>query len=275
MSIKLIASDIDGTLIGKSGKLSERTVSAFKECEKRGIKIVLASGRNVHGASEVAIGAGLDCCIISANGGRADLSPMGECVFEDFIQPELSVRIHDELRRAGCFMTSYVGKYVYRLDETNGYGSACSERSEAVRTPYFAIVNDIERMRNEGTVNPYKYEAYSDDTELLNTLRGKFLSWGLSVTSAFPCNLEIMSSGGGKGRALAALSRQLGVSSSEIMAFGDGTNDLSMLEFAGYPVAMSNGVDALKSVSWRVAPDCDDSGVAQIIEKYVLSGELI
>ncbi len=275
MSVKLIASDIDGTLIGKSGILSERTVSAFKECEKRGIKIVLASGRNVHGASGVAIGAGLDCCVISANGGRADIAPMGECVFEDFIPPELSMRVHDELRKAGCFMTSYVGEYVYRLDETNGYGSTCVSKSEAGKTPYFIIANDARRMRSEGTVNPYKYEAYSDDSELLSALRNTFLSWGLSVSSAFSCNIEIMSKGGGKGRALAALSKHLSISGDEIMAFGDGTNDLTMLKFAGYPVAMSNGADELKSVAWRVAPDCEESGVAQIIEKYVLSGELL
>ena len=119
-------------------------------------------------------------------------------------------------------------------------------------------------------MRPYKYEAYSDDTALIDRLREKFLSWGLSVSSAFPYNLEILAPGGGKGRAVEALAAHFGIDRSEIMAFGDGSNDLTMLRAVGWPVAMANGVQVLKDAAWKIAPDCRDDGEARVLAEYVL-----
>ena len=271
MKIRMIASDIDGTLIPKGGRLSDGTRAALKACEDKGIYVVMASGRTFYGARSVSAEIGLHSPVISANGGRADRTPEESVVFEDCIPRELSLRVHDRLVRAGCFMTSYVGTRIYMMDETNGFGSKCAQRSEAQKREKHVIANDPERMFREGTVNPYKYEAYSDDTRLMDELRAEFLSWGLSVSSAFPYNLEILAPGGGKGRALKAISELLGIPREEIMAFGDGSNDRTMLEYAGYGVAVENAVEELKSVAWKVAPKCEDDGVLKILNEYVLS----
>lgn len=270
MNIRMIVSDIDGTLIPGGGTLSERTKRVLKACEEKGVHVVLASGRTFYGARGVSLEAGLRGPVISANGGRADASPEGGVIFEDTLDSEISLRIYRALRDAGCFMTSYVGTKIYALEETNGFGSKCAQTSEIRKGGDHIVVNDEARFLREGTVRPYKYEAYSDDTALIDRLREKFLSWGLSVSSAFPYNLEILAPGGGKGRAVEALAAHFGIDRSEIMAFGDGSNDLTMLRAVGWPVAMANGVQVLKDAAWKIAPDCRDDGEARVLAEYVL-----
>lgn len=267
----MIVTDIDGTLVGPDSRLNAFTRDTLLACEARGIPVVLASGRTFYGAREIAVQAGLTSPIISANGGRADKDKNGEAIFEDTLDFETSFRVFNHLRSVGCFMTSYVGKNIYMINETNGYGSTCMWRSEATRKSDFIFVDQPERMEREGTNAPYKYEAYSDDVRLMDSLRETFRSWGLSVSSAFPYNLEIMSPGGGKARAIEAIGKRLGIDRTEIMAFGDGSNDISMLEYARYGVAMGNAVPALKEAAWNIAPDQKDDGLAKMIWQYVLS----
>ena len=275
MAVKLIVSDIDGTLVGKSGKVSERTLAAFRACEQKKIPVIVASGRTFYGAKNLALEAGLNAPIISANGGRCDMDLSGEGtpVYEDTLDAAISMKIYERLKKAGCFMTSYVGKRIYVLNETNGYGSTCAWKSEAVKGLDYVIMDDAERFLNEGTVAPYKYEAYSDDRALMEELRKDFLGMGLSVSSAFPFNLEIMPAGGGKGKAIRALSEKLGVSMEEVMAIGDGSNDLGMLEVSGVSVAMGNAVEVLKKAAGYIAPDVEEDGAAIMIEKLALGGK--
>jgi len=275
MAVRLIVSDIDGTLVGKSGKVSERTIKAFHECEKRKIPVIVASGRTFYGARNLAIEAGLNAPIISANGGRCDMDAAGQNapVYEDTIDDQMSLAIYNRLKKAGCFMTSYVGKRIYVLNETNGYGSTCSYKSEAVRGLDYVFIDDEALFLKEGTVHPYKYEAYSDDKALMDELKHDFLSMGLSVSSAFPFNLEIMPANGGKAKAIRALSEMMGVTMDEVMAIGDGSNDLGMIEAAGVSVAMGNAVEVLKKAAKYIAPDVEEDGAAIMIEKFALTEE--
>ena len=90
---------------------------------------------------------------------------------------------------------------------------------------------------------------------------------GYSLSSAYADNVEIMAPGCGKGTALRWLAGRLGVDPADCMAFGDNLNDLSMLEAAGWPVAVENAVDELKKAARMIAPCDADDGVAQIIER--------
>lgn len=270
MKIRLIASDIDNTLIPQGCGMSEKTRNILLECEKMGIPVALSSGRTLYSARRVSQEIGLKGPIISANGGRVDLTPEGNVIFEDCIPKPLSTKIYEHLWNAGCYMTSFVGTHIYLMDERNGYGSLCCKRVATSATHSYVIANDEARFYAEGTLNPYKYEAYSDDVRLLERLKSDFLSWGLSVSSAFPCNLEIMTAGGGKGRALKAMAERLGIPREEIIAFGDGTNDQTMIEYAGIGVAMGNAVESLKKSADMIAPDCKEDGVWQILNEYVL-----
>ncbi len=271
--IRMIVSDIDGTLIPLGGSVHPDTVDAIRRAVDRGVMFVLASGRTFLNAAAAASGIGIDCPIISANGGRADAGTQESPIYEDRMDEALAARVCESLIAEGCFMTSYVGTRVYTLPESNGYGSTCQRVSEAKPGRSFARQLDREGMRAEGVKGPYKFEAYSDDAELLSRLRVRFDAWGLSVSSAFPYNLEILPPGGGKGKAVSCLAKKFGIAREEIMTLGDGSNDIGLLSASGWPVAMGNAVESLKAIASAVAPRCEENGAAWAIRKYALGEE--
>ena len=271
--IKMVVSDIDGTLIPFGGALSQRTRSAIRACIEKGVVFVPASGRTLFGAIRPFQDMGLDFPVISANGGRVDSHARESLLHEDCIPDDLSKSVCELLLSAGCYMTSYVGTEVYSLPETNGFNSTCVNISEAVRKDQIDIEEQRQLIRSKGTLRPYKYEAYSDDKALLQDLKETFVSMGLSVSGAFAFNLEIMASGAGKGSAVRQLSHYLNICKEEILALGDGSNDITLLEAAGLPVAMENAADVLKPHARIIAPSAENDGAAQIIEQYVLPGK--
>ena len=268
--IKMIVSDIDGTLVDYGKPMTERMKQTIRRAIEKGIIFVVASGRTYRHACEIPEKAGIDCCVVSANGGRADSGIHENVIYEDTFDDETSMKVYNVLIEAGCYMTAYVGTKIYYLSERNGFGSTCIRVSEAMVESENVIGNVPERMKNEGTKHPYKYEAYTDDPVLMDKLRKTFTDMGLSVSSAFPFNLEILPAGGGKGKAVRELKRIFGVKKEEIMAMGDGSNDLTMLMEAGLPVALENAVDELKAVAKVIAPSCKVDGGAWAIEKYAL-----
>lgn len=272
--IKMIVTDIDGTLVDYGKPMTERMINTIRRAIDRGIIFVVASGRTYYHACEIPEKAGIDCCVVSANGGRADRGITESIIYEDTFDDETSMKVYNVLMEAGCYMTAYVGTKIYYLSERNGFGSTCIRVSEAMVESENVIGNIPERMRREGTVRPYKYEAYTDDPALMDRLRRTFRDMGLSVSSAFPFNLEILPAGGGKGKAVRELMKQFGVKKEEIMAMGDGSNDLTMLLEAGLPVALENAAPELKAAAKVIAPSCKVDGGAWAIEKYVL-GETV
>ena len=268
--IRMLVTDIDGTLMPIGGRMSARTAQAIRALIAKGVLFVPASGRTLFGAIKPFADIGIDCPIISANGGRADAHCRESILFEDRMDKTTAQAVCARLIEAGCYMTSYVGTDVHVLYETNGYGSTCVKVSEALKNAQSDIETLRHTMRSKGTDGPYKFEAYSDDKALLKTLKNEFTAMGLSVSGAFSFNLEIMAPGAGKGKAVKRLSRMYGIDKSEIMALGDGTNDITLLEASGLPVAMQNGADALKHHAEIIAPSAENDGAACIIEKYIL-----
>lgn len=268
--IKMIVSDIDGTLAPFGGSIPEYTAGVIRRCLDRGVKFIPASGRTLVHAAEVTRDIGADCPIISCNGGRGDAHAYESLIFENGFDRETSLYIYRTLLESGCFMTSYAGLNVYVLPERNGFGSECVKYNGAKPGRSFTVYDDIRRFETEGTVRPTKYETYTNDTGLLERLRKRFVSDGFYVSGALPFEIEIMPMGSGKGSALKRMAEYYGVERDEIMALGDGTNDEQMLLGAGLSVAMENGAESLKSIADVIAPHVDEYGAARMLEKYVL-----
>ena len=93
------------------------------------------------------------------------------------------------------------------------------------------------------------------------------------MTSGLSHNLEISSAGADKGRALAQLCARLGIAREEVMAFGDGGNDVEMLRWAGCSFAMENGMDCAREAADQIAPSNQEDGVGRMVERYVLHPE--
>lgn len=275
--IRLIATDLDGTLLDPNGKLTDYTLETLHACEERGIKVVMSSGRTFENVRLLARQAGLSSPIISCNGGRIDASPFGPVIMEDVIPMPDARIVFDLLKASGLFIECYTGNTIYRLHPEL---SPFLPSPEAYRpTPVIPdedgfeqrfVDDEPERMLEEGVPRAYKLAAFSRDPARLAALRRELEPMNLFFSSAFPYNLEIMGKGHGKGRCIRFLADWLGLNLDQVIAFGDNTNDREMLMAAGFGCAMGNGVPALKEIADLVAPTNAENGEAQIIRKYIL-----
>ena len=270
--IRLIASDVDGTILPRGGQISERTRAAVRGCADAGIPFVISSGRWFVSAKAIADALGMESgWMIIANGGAvADMA--GNVLHEWRLGPEQAREIYEIARKEDVMINAFVRNAVYRVN-TAALSRPVKGLGDYLGGAYHMVNDDRALFEREGLTAPYKIEVYSDGPEPLERLRAIFLEMGYSVSSAYETNIEVMALGCGKGTALKWLAGTLDIDLRDCMAFGDNSNDLSMLSCAGWPVAVENAVDELKRAARIIAPDCALDGAAQVIEQ-VLRGEI-
>ena len=275
MDIRLIVSDIDHTILPSNQIISPATYAAVRDCRARGVEFVIASGRWYPAARKVAVEQlGIEGgYMIICNGGavvRCDGTPLAQWR----LTAEQAQQIYDLLKAEKVMMNAYAPDAIYRV---RGEYLTCfrlPETSYYARNQTYSVVDgDWQGFEERIRRGPYKIEAYTDDTQLLVELRRKVEALGFQANSAFPFNLEIMAPGAGKGMATRWLTEHMGLTREQVMGFGDYTNDLPMLENVGWPVAVDNAIDEVKRVCRMVTASCEDDGVAQTINKYVLGDE--
>jgi Cof subfamily protein (haloacid dehalogenase superfamily) len=271
MSIKLIFSDVDGTILPHGGRISDRTRNAVNAAVESGVPFVISSGRWYISAKKIADELNLaDGVMIVANGGA--IVRMDGSIVKEWPTPTADAwRAYEIMKKYDVMMNAFVRNAVYRIN-TRAFSKG-SSLSDYLGDHYRVINNNVEIFEECGLVTPYKMEAYSDDYERLAKLRAELTEAGFSISSAYADNLEIMAPGCGKGTAVKWLAEHYGVTTDECMAFGDNTNDQSMLDAVGWPVAVENAVDSLKENAKIIAEKCEDDGVAKIIEQ-ALRGEI-
>lgn len=272
MDIKLIASDIDGTILPRGGKISDETRRAVRLCGESGVKFVIASGRWYVPAKVIANELELRDWMIIANGG-AVVEPDGTPVKEWFMNPEDVAKAYKIAKQYDVMINAFVRNALYRVNTQALKSHIPGANAYLGSDLYQEVKDDWTAFETKGLKNPYKLEVYSDDPALLAEIRGKLEAAGLSVSSSYPSNLEIMSHGMGKGTALCWLAEHIGATMDQVMACGDNTNDIAMLEVAGWPLAVENAVDEVKAMARIIAPDCADDGVAKVIIRDVLGKE--
>ena len=137
---------------------------------------------------------------------------------------------------------------------------------------FYEWVDSEERLLSEGTKNTYKYVAlgHAYDPRFDNLIR-QVDNLHMSISSSSRYNIEFMMPGVDKGLAVRYFAEREGIPLENVMAFGDNTNDLPMLEIVGWPVVMENGEEQVKAKARIIAPHHDKGGVGQIIEEYVLN----
>ena len=275
MDIRLIATDLDGTLLDGDGKIPEINVRALSECQRRGIRVVFSSGRSFESISHLARGAGLNPMISSVNGARIDLSPSGETLAENTMDEKTSLRVYEMLMEAEVYFVAFTRGHSYMANLAAREGLKTHIHQPGAYTygghPY-EMVDDPARVRAEGTVSPYKYVVFARDYDpVFDGIRAALSDLNLSVSSSWRDNLEIMRPGVDKGASLKVIAEHFAIPRAAVMAFGDNTNDVPMFEYAGYPVAMARAEACARRAARYAAPDCEIGGVGRIIEEMVLS----
>ena len=272
--IKLIALDLDGTLLNSDKQLTQQNAQALACAAARGIEIVPTTGRFFSGMPEVIRSLPYLHYAITINGAavydvRCDA---------DIARAEIPLPLAVEIMRYldtlpviyDCYMNNW--GWMTRAMQLRADAFAPDEHYlrmiRNLRTP----VDDLKSYLLETGRDVQKIQLFLTDPALrltlLRQLGGQFE--GLCVSSSVPNNIEINSTDANKGEALRKLAARLGLDISQTMAFGDGLNDLSMLRAAGVGVAMENACPEAKQAADYVTGSCDESGVAAAIERFCL-----
>lgn len=266
MKIRLIASDIDGTLLpfGKK-EFSKRTLAIAQLCRRSGIAFTVFTGRSFAGAMKAASLLGVEGPIVTANGSIV-MGTDARVIKAWRFDAESAGRIAGDLAKMGLPVRCYVPEGVYRIGEAGGTSRQDTEICGKIFTD---VVNDKELFFEKGIPNACKIEAYSDDTALMKSLAYRYSAMGCGASQAYPVNVEILPPGCGKGAALIYLCGRMGIRREECAAIGDNTNDIEMIRAAGLGIAMGNAVQALRDAADLVTDDAEHDGAANAVERII------
>lgn len=284
--IKVIASDMDGTLLGDDHKAAPETLAAVKEACDSGIRFMIATGRNFPGAMAELEGTGLVCDYLVGSGAEVR-DPQQNIVSRHPISIDLSKEIYDAVKEFPVSVIFCTDGYDYRLGtaeeveesillELKLFHSNLS-REELVQTPIYQrmkyrtkYVTDLGELEKEG-VPVYKLFLFSTDTDMLGKINEKLQkNQDIAVASSFPTNLEITDVKAQKGPVLKEYIESLGYTMDEVMVFGDSLNDYSMLSMDfGATVAMGNADQVIKDAAKYVTKTNTELGVAYAIHELL------
>ena len=267
---------MDGTLLDADGGFAPVNVRALRACARRGIHLALNSGRSFEMLREFACELGVSPFIISANGARVDAGPDGPTLAECVYDRAHTLPVYEAMRDSGLYYTVYTRGHTYMGNSAQRflYSRFNHHYAHTSRSGPFVyeMVDDEERLRNEGLTSPYKFVALGSVRDSrFEEILARIRPLGMSVSSSRADNLEVMMPGVDKGAALRFLAERLGVDREQVMAFGDNSNDLSMLNYAGAPVAMANGEQSVRDAARFVAGNCAEGGVGEFLFEKVLT----
>ncbi len=267
MNYKMIALDLDGTLTNSQKEVTDHTKKVLIDIQKEGKIVVLATGRPIQGALGIAKELELDVYggyILSFNGGIIQNCKTGEIVFQQKIPTELIPRLGEASRRYQVPILTYQGDSIITEDTMDKY-----VRIEAAinKMPVKALDNFAEEV----TFPVTKCLMVADGWILEGILPQMQKEFGevLNIFRSEPFFMELTPPGIDKAQSLERLLELTGVKREELIACGDGFNDVSMIKYAGLGVAMANAQDAVKEVADEVTVSNDEDGVALIVEKYM------
>lgn len=270
-NIKLLALDLDGTLTNHEKKVSKKNREYIKKAQDKGVKVILASGRPVIGIRGVADALDLwntGGYILAYNGGHIIDCGTGKSLVKETIPLEYYHDICEVVNKFDAFPLTYNDKGVICENDTNKY---------VLREGYNNSIPVIKVSNLEKEVNSpvVKFMIVGEPEELkkVYTYLNDIFMGKLSVFYSEPYFLEITPIGIEKASALSRLSNILGYSSEEMMACGDGLNDIPMLKYAGLAIAMENAYDETKECADYITVSNEEDGVAIAIEKFILKGD--
>ncbi len=274
-SIRLLAIDIDGTLLDPASQISPANLEALRRARESGVEIVLVTGRRYRFALPIARELGCDLWLISSNG-AVIRSTGGETFFRDLmpvsrarhicaamLEFRSSTVITFDVDEEGALVVESVAGFdpgIQRWMEKNAahIRTVVPLEDALVADPIqVAFAGSLERMA--------RVEARLQDSGLdghITVLRTRYPARDL-------CFVDVLNGGCSKGHALERWARHRGLEPRQVMAIGDNYNDVEMLEFAGVPVIMGNAAEDLKQNGWAITRSNDQDGVAAALEEFL------
>ena len=273
--IRLIAIDIDGTLLDSKVEISPANLNALRRAHEAGVEIVLGTGRRHRFAMPVAESLGFDLWLISSNG-AVTRSTRGELFHQDLLPQETASKL--------CRHMLEFRNYMVLTFDREGMGAIICENQEHLygviqrwmekNALYIEYISPIEKALTEDPIQamfcgPIELMQRAQEQLLSCDFAAEFTLLRTQYQARNLCIVDILNAGCSKGHALERWAKYRGFDRSEVMAIGDNYNDIEMLTFAGHPVIMGNASDDLKQNGWTVTLHNDESGVAAAIEQVL------
>ncbi|MEY9096103.1 Cof-type HAD-IIB family hydrolase [Paenibacillus sp. RC84] len=240
---KLVALDMDGTLLNEEKQVSPANREAIYAALEAGVTVIFSTGRGVQSALPYAEELKLETPIVSVNGSEVWKAPH-DLLKRTLLDLDLVKRMYDLAIEHDTWYWAYSVEGMYNRDNW----------AEDITKPEWL-----------------KFGFYTENKESLEIIRGELARWGeLEITNSHPDNLELNPKGISKASGIEEVCKLLGIEMSQVIAMGDSENDIAMIRAAGLGVAMGNAQDGVKRIADLVTVTNDEDGVAKIIQEYVL-----
>lgn len=267
MKYKIIVLDLDGTLTNTKKEITPHTLEVLLRAQKKGIKIVLASGRPTYGIAPLAEKLQLskyEGYILAYNGGEIIDWKTGELMYKNLLDHDVLPYLHKCAKDNNFAIVTYDGEYVLTEHPDDEY-----VLKEAILN-----VMKIKKVDNflEAVKHPIaKCLIVGEPTRLAELEKEMYehLKDRMGVFRSEPYFLELVPKGIDKAQSLAVLLKELGMTKDEMIAIGDGFNDLSMIKYAGMGVAMGNAQQVVKDNADFITLTNEEDGAAYAIEKFM------
>lgn len=260
--IKLVVTDIDGTIYTPEKGISAETLSSVKRLSDNNIPVVIATGRTFASAKWIADKIGVKCPLIAYQGGLV-CSYEGEILDVKYLNPEIAYEIVQEARKRKIHLNVYVEDKLYVEDDNEYIKDYIGDKG----IDYFLVDRfedlDFTKLNKILAIN---YDAQFIDN-LIQELKEKYPQ--IYVVKSYKYFCEIANKNATKGNAIKFLAQKYGISINEVLAIGDQNNDIEMVQTAGCGVAMGNGTDEIKKVANYVTDTIENEGFSKAIKKYV------
>jgi hypothetical protein len=259
-----MAVDVDGTLLDDEKKLDAKTIETIKLAVKQGLIFTICTGRPIQGVVPLVEKIGLDLPFITYNGAMIIKGKSREILYDLKMTDEDARAVIELGTKYGTTISIWANNklYVNRLNQkAYDYGALSNTKP--------LPINDLDAIIKSGVTKVLWY----DQVETINKFQkeaGNYLSKTINFHTSQPYFLEFVDHKASKAKALARLGEYYGIKQEEIIAVGDGYNDLSMIEYAGLGVAMANAEEAIREKADYITLTNNENGVAHVIEKFIL-----
>lgn len=272
MAVKLIVTDLDGTLMAADHlTVTERTRKALLNAHEKGVKIAIATGRTLGFVDNVIEQIPFCDYVVYSNGAAVYDRNQGKDIYENKISPKMTQTLYREIEKFDVYYNTYIDGRIFVpekkmqyyenrglpqafLDEFMRLSTVCSDILEATQGKSAEII-----------------AIYSVSDEQKKYFKDYFEENNLYITTSIPGEIEVTAPNVNKGTALKGFCEKLGIDKSEVMAFGDAMNDYEMLLFAGESVAMGNACDECKQITKHIADTNANDGLAKMVEAMILN----
>jgi Cof subfamily protein (haloacid dehalogenase superfamily) len=268
VKIRLLAIDLDGTLVNHQLQMDPRDVAAVKAASAAGVVVVLATGRMFKSSLRYAEPLGLKGPIINYQGAIVREIASGEVWY----RCELTVAMQQGVLALAEPKDWHVNAYVDEVVYTARARPEADLYARVALVPY-EVVGPLSKWVHQDATKMVLVTLNPDDVPSRMAELAAWMGDVARVTRSLDWFVEVVNPKVSKSRALAMVADRLGIDQAEVCAIGDNLNDEDMVSWAGFGVAMGNAPPALKSVAKFVTGSIADAGVSQVIERFVIGKE--